>query len=450
MSKASAMKWEDAVPGASDRLGLTEKLSYGAGEVASNLSWNMAAGFLLFYYSDVALLPVAALGTLMVVTRVLDAVFDPLAGLLIDRTRSRFGKARPYLLFLPIPFGIITVLTFSVPDFSASGKLVYAYVTFALMGFAYSLLYIPYSALLPMISRHPQDRVQLGSFRSMGTSIGSIIAYSLTMPIVLYVGQGDKQFGFTVAATIMAAMTAMFYFLTFSNCRERGGHAGGTEERLSLVSAMGQLWANPAWRLAFGLGILIFVRLGIMVSSAAYFAKLVLGGPQILSIMLPSLSVAILGGGFLSGILLRRMSIRWVNALAGMATILCYLVLPHLESDPLPFVALFAVANAANGIHSTSLFVMLANSVERHEMMFGTRREGLLVSGASFGVKVGMAFGAGIVAFALALAHYDPAAITGTAQAAVRHLFYTAPMLVAVLLIAGFWRYRDDRKVAAP
>jgi GPH family glycoside/pentoside/hexuronide:cation symporter len=187
-----------------------------------------------------------------------------------------------------------------------------------------------------------------------------------------------------------------------------------------------------------------------MVSSAAYFAKLVLGGPQILSIMLPSLSVAILGGGFLAGILLRRMTIRWANALAGVVTILCYLVLLRLEADPVAFVVLFALANAANGIHSTSLFVMLANSVERHEEMFGARREGLIVSGASFGVKVGMAFGAGIVAFALTLARYNPTAITGTAQAAVRHLFYTAPMLVAVLLIIGFWHYRDDRKAVAP
>lgn len=425
-----------------------EKLSYGAGEMASNVTWNMAAGFLLFYYSDVAMLPIAALGTLMLVTRVLDAVFDPLAGVLVDRTRSRYGKARPYLLYLPVPFAVLTVMTFSVPDWSQAGKLAYAYVTFTLMGLAYSLLYIPYSALLPLIARNPADRVQLGSFRSMGTSIASILVYGLTIPIVTYVGGADKQSGFTVAAIIMATITAALYFVTFANCRERYGRVEEPSDREPLGIALRQMLANSVWRLASGLGLLIFVRLGIMVSAAAYFAKMVLGGTAILSILLPSLSVGILAGGFLAGIILRRTAIRRANAWAGLTTILCYLALPFLEGASLPFVVLFALGNAATGVHSTSLFVMLANSVERHEELFGTRREGLLVSGASFSVKVGMALGAGIVAFTLAIAAYDPAVVTAPARAAVRHLFYTAPILLTVLLIAGFWRYRDDAKPA--
>jgi sugar (glycoside-pentoside-hexuronide) transporter len=429
----------------SARLGMREKLSYGAGEMASNITWNMAAGFLLFYYSDVAMLPVAALGTLMLVTRVLDAVFDPLAGLIVDRTRTRYGKARPYLLYVPIPFAILTVLTFSVPDISATGKLVYAYITFAMMGLAYSLVYIPYSALLPLIARDPEDRVQLGSFRSMGTSIASILVYGLTMPIVAYVGGADKQLGFTVAAIIMAVTTAAFYFLTFANCRERYGRVQDPSDRLPLGTALRQMWANPVWRLASGLGLLIFVRLGIMVSCAAYFAKMVLGGTEILSIMLPSLSVGILAGGFVAGIILRRVAIRRANAWAGLATILCYLALPFFEEEALPFVLIFALANVATGIHSTSLFVMLANSVERHEELFGTRREGLLVSGASFAVKVGMALGAGIVAFALAAADYDPAFVTDTARTGVRHLFYSAPIFLTALLILGFLRDNENR-----
>lgn len=444
---ANSYRLYDESPPAA-RLGMREKLSYGAGEMASNVTWNMAAGFLLFYYSDVAMLPVAALGTLMLVTRVLDAVFDPLAGVLVDRTRSRYGKARPYLLYVPIPFAVLTVMTFSVPDVSATGKLAYAYVTFTLMGLAYSLLYIPYSALLPLIARNPADRVQLGSFRSMGTSIASILVYGLTMPIVAYVGGADKQHGFTVAAVIMAAITAALYFLTFANCRERYGRIEEPSDRLPLGAALRQMLANSVWRLASGLGLLIFIRLGIMVSAAAYFAKLVMGGTGILSIMLPSLSVGILAGGFLAGIVLRRTQIRHANAWAGLTTILCYLALPFFEGRALPFVVLFALANVATGVHSTSLFVMLANSVERHEELFGTRREGLLVSGASFAVKVGMALGAGIVAFALAIADYDPAVITAPARTAVRHLFYTGPILVTLLLIAGFWRYRDDGKAA--
>lgn len=434
-----------APPHASTRLSMKEMLSYGAGELASNLTWNMAAGFLLFYYTDVALLPVATLGALMLVTRVLDAIFDPLAGLLVDRTRTRHGKARPYLLYAPLPFAVLTVLTFSVPDISSTGKIVYAYITFTLMGLAYSLLYIPFSALLPMMTRNPADKVQLGSFRSMGTSIASILVYGLTMPIVAFAGGNDKQLGFTVAAVIMATIATAFYFLTFANCRERYVQVG--EPADNLVLAISQMWANPVWRLTFGLGLLVFVRLGIMVSVAAYFAKVVIGNTTALSIMLPSMSVAILSGGFLAGFILRRVSIRHANAVGGLTTILCYLVLPNLEADTTLFVTVFALANVASGVHATSLFVMLANSVERHEELFGVRREGLLVSGSSFGLKVGMAIGAGVVAFALTLAAYDPAVVTDAARRAVHHLFYTGQILVTGLLIAGFWFYREDRDV---
>ena len=101
-----------------------ERLSYGGGSVASNLSWNMVAGFLIVYYTDVALLPVAAVGTLILVTRIVDAMFDPVVGALVDRTRTRFGKARPYLLFAPVPFAVLCVLTFLVPDAAPMAKLV--------------------------------------------------------------------------------------------------------------------------------------------------------------------------------------------------------------------------------------------------------------------------------------------------------------------------------------
>lgn len=130
-------------PAGPARLRRREKLAYGAGDLASNLSWNFVGSFLLFYYTDVAGVPIALLGTLFLVARLLDAVIDPFIGVLVDRTRTRFGRARPYLLFAAVPFGVLGVLTFAVPDVGDTGKLVYAFVTYLTLGILFSLVNVP-------------------------------------------------------------------------------------------------------------------------------------------------------------------------------------------------------------------------------------------------------------------------------------------------------------------
>eukprot|EP00456_Euglypha_rotunda_P039880 TRINITY_DN3073_c0_g1_i24.p1 TRINITY_DN3073_c0_g1~~TRINITY_DN3073_c0_g1_i24.p1 ORF type:complete len:357 (+),score=89.08 TRINITY_DN3073_c0_g1_i24:492-1562(+) len=321
-------------PSSTALLSMHEKLAYASGEVASNLAWNMIAGFLLFYYTDVALLPVAALGTLMLLTRVLDALFDPAVGLLVDRTRSRYGKARPYLLYVAIPFALLTVATFSVPaGFSPGAKLVYAYATFTLLGLLYSLLYIPYSALLPMMTRNPAEKVQLGSFRSMGTSIASIFVYGLTLPLVAFVGGNDKQTGFTVAAIVMAGVTTILYYIVFFNCRERLSHDAPVDHQPPARS-LSQMVRNPIWRIVFVFALLIFIRLGVLVSSIAFFAKDVLGASGMISVMLPTLSVALLLGGLLATFLLRRVSKKGANTVALLASVAFLLMMPFFHSSP--------------------------------------------------------------------------------------------------------------------
>jgi GPH family glycoside/pentoside/hexuronide:cation symporter len=429
-------------------LSMGEKLSYGSGEIASNLAWNMVTGFLLFYYSDVALLPVAALGGLMLVTRVLDAVFDPMVGIAVDRTSSRFGRARPYLLYATIPFGILSVATFSVPDFSPVGKLAYAYVTLTLLGLLYSLLYIPYSALLPLMTRNPAEKNQLGSFRSMGTSIASIFVYGLTMPIVGFIGGADRQHGFTVAAVIMAVLTVALYFLVFFMCKERTQTAVASQNvavRLSLAQMLG----NPVWRIVFVMALLIFIKLGVLVSSVAYFTKDVLRAPWMISVLLPLLSVAILMGGFFAGLYFKRFSKRIGNIAAICISIVLTLAMPLFQSHTTTFVVLFVLSNIVTGIQAATTFVMMADAVEVHESAFGNRADGLIVSSVSFGIKVGMAVGTALTAFALGWAGYNPADITPKAASVVGWLFYATPVVLMILQVICLSFYRYDERPAS-
>ncbi|MEL0251094.1 MAG: glycoside-pentoside-hexuronide (GPH):cation symporter [Novosphingobium sp.] len=426
-----------------------EKYSYASGEIASNLGWNMVAGFLLLYYSDVALLPVAGLGTLMLVTRVLDAVFDPGVGLLVDRTRTRFGKSRPYILFAALPFAAMMVATFSVPgSLSPEGKLLYAYVTFTLLGLLYSLLYIPYSALLPMMTRDPGEKVQLGSLRSMGTSLASIIVYGLTIPLVAWIGGENRQHGFTMAAVIMAAITAGLYFVVVANCQERYS-APADAQAVPARTSLRQMIRNPIWLLVFAFAMAAFVKIGIMVSSLAFFSKDVLGTPWMISVLLPLLSVAILSGGFIAGFVFRRVTKRIGNIVALTATLVPLCLMPFAQGHAPLFIALFTLANVTGGIQGATIFILLADSVEEHDRRFGNRAEGLLVSSVSFGMKVGMAIGTALTGYALAWAGYDPAHATPGANMALSWLFYGGQIALTLVQIACISLLREPPVLSA-
>lgn len=430
------------IKGRSAPLKMSEKLGYGAGEAASSLAWNMAGGFLLLYYTDVALLPVAALGALMLATRILDAVFDPLVGIVVDRTRSRFGKARPYLLYAGIPFGILFVATFSVPDISASGKLIYAYLTFGLLGLMYSLLYVPYSSMLPMLTCRQDEKVQLGSFRAMASSIASIAAYGLSMPLVLLLGGADREWGFTLAAFVMAAATVTLYLVTFATCRER--YAIVQDVAISPWSSLSKISRNPLFRLVFLISTIIFVRIGVMVSSLAYFAKDVLGEIAVVSIALPLSSVAILFGGFISQRVLVRFGARLGCIIAHGLTLPIFLAMYLLEGSPTLFVALFVLSSISGGIQAAAFYAMGADVVEWQERNFGQRDEGLVAASVSFGTKIGMAVGTAITAFALAVSGYDPAQPTPSANDALRVLVYGAPILIGLIVMLCMNFYRPD------
>ena len=177
-------------------LSFKEKVGYACGDVASNFYWRVFDVFLFIFYTDVFGLHPAAVGTMMLVTRLIDAFSDPLMGALADRTQTKFGKFRPYLLWGIIPIAAAGVLTFTVPDLDDSGKLMWAYSTYIFMMLAYTFINVPYGALLGVVTGNSQDRTTLTSFRFIGAfSGGSLVAY-LTPKLVEYLGQGNEAFGF--------------------------------------------------------------------------------------------------------------------------------------------------------------------------------------------------------------------------------------------------------------
>jgi sugar (glycoside-pentoside-hexuronide) transporter len=414
-------------------LSARSKWSFGAGDFAQGLLWNIVAAFLLVYYTDVALLPAAAVGTLFFFSRVLDAIFDTMVGLMVDRTRTRWGRARPYFLFFTVPAAVLFVLTFWSPGLSLNGRLAWAVVTYGLFGFLFSLIQIPYNALMPMMTNRPADRFSLSGFRSAGTSLSVILATAGVWPLVNVLGGNDKQLGFLWVALGSAMIFVAIMANVFLNCREAVPHQDDARPRTGVGGAVWAMLRNRAWQVVSLFCLLNFVRFGALLSVTAYFAINVLRKPWMISILLPAVSGTLLLGAFIAPPYLRRFGMRRANTMALGAAILLTCTLPWFEDSPPIFLSVSMCAPICLGLTMTSIFAMAAECVDHHERQFGIRDEGLLSSGVSFSLKVGTALGSAVTAYGLAFGDYHPEAITEHTVHVIRGLYYVPAIAVGVL-----------------
>lgn len=426
-------------PGHDNRLRPWEKISYGLGDFACGLSWNAVGAFLLYFYTNVALLPAAAVGTLFLLSRLFDAGVDLGVGLMVDRTRSRWGRTRPYFLLSALPFSILLVLTFTTIDASTGAKLAYAYVTFSLLGIFYSFLAVPFSALMPMMTTDHGSRMQLGSARAIGTSISVILATAATMPLVGALGGGNERLGFALVAGVFAILTFAALINLFLSCKER--HHDETPPGEAIWPQVRAMVRNRAWLVTFLFCTLNFLRFGCVISVTAFFAMEVMKAPWMIGILLPAVSGTLLLSAFIAPYVFRRTGIRKGCVAALILAIAIHLILPTVEAQHGLFLTLFLIAAILISLTMTAIFTMAADAVDYHEWVFGTRNEGLLSSGISLSTKIGMAVGTAIIAYVLGIAGYDPKAVTDGARAAIRWSYYGWPIAIMILQIAIilFW-----------
>ncbi|MFM5954095.1 MAG: MFS transporter [Novosphingobium sp.] len=425
---------------AEPRLSLREKLSYGFGDMGTSLPYNMASGFLLIYYVNVVKLPAAAVGTIFLVARMLDAVIDVVVGVMIDRTRTRWGRTRPYFLFTALPYALVSVAVFAVPqDWSQGAQLVYAFLTFKALGILMSVASIPYTALMPMMTSDPGERLKLGGWRSVGTSVGVVLGTAAVQPILAAYGGENAPGGYRTAATIFAAISLACFAALFLNCRERV--VDSAPPKFAILPEVGKMLRNRAWVVAFLSCLLYFIRFGGMMAVTVYFAINVLGAPWMIGVMLPAVAGMLLLSSFFAPPILARTGIRkGCTGALGLAAAL-FALLPFVEGQPVLFLAIYVAACLANSITITAAFTMIAATVDYHEWLYGSRKEGLLSAGVSLSTKVGMALGTAGIAFMLAASGYAPDAVSEAARQAIRWTYYggVIALLLAQIGVVLWW-----------
>jgi glycoside/pentoside/hexuronide:cation symporter, GPH family len=281
-------------------LSTREKIGFGLGDTASNLVWASLMSFIMFFYTDVFGIAAAAVGTMFLFARVFDGVTDFLIGAIADRTRTRWGKFRPYLLWMAIPLAVMMVLTFTVPGFSENGKVIYAWITYNLLMLAYTAVNIPYSALSGVMTDDPLERTSLNSYRMVLAQAGGFIVNAAMLPLVQALGRGNTALGYQLTAAVFGLAAVALLWFTFSSTRERIQPPPG--QKTSLRGDLATLFRNPHWVILFAVGLLDLTFIIIRAGSLLYHCKYTL----LLDDRQTSLFLVLGNVGFIAGALVTR------------------------------------------------------------------------------------------------------------------------------------------------
>lgn len=406
------------------KIRLSEKIGYGLGDMSSSMFWKLFGAYLMIFYTDVFGISAAVVGTMFAVTRVWDSFFDPVVGAVADRTSSRWGRFRPYLLFLAVPFGVIGILTFLTPPFGQTGKIVYAFITYALMMMVYSAINVPYASLLGVMSPDPADRNTLATYRMTFAYLGSFLALLLFMPLVNAFGGGDSggpmlgwltapQAGWLMAAGVIAVVCVLLFLGCFALTKERVRPV--RQGKTSLKTDLRDLLHNRPWWILLGAGVASLVFNSIRDGATVYYFKYYVDETAVGSIsflglpfVLSGLYLAVGQAANILGVILaapvsNRIGKRrtFMAAMAG-ASVLSVAFFWLGKDQLVPIFILQALISVCAGSIFPLLWSMYADCADYSELQTGNRATGLIFSSSSMSQKFGWAFGTAITGWMLA------------------------------------------------
>ena len=406
------------------KIRLSEKIGYGLGDMSSSMFWKLFGAYLMIFYTDVFGISAAVVGTMFAVTRVWDSFFDPVVGAVADRTSSRWGRFRPYLLFLAVPFGVIGILTFLTPPFGQTGKIVYAFITYALMMMVYSAINVPYASLLGVMSPDPTDRNTLATYRMTFADLGSFLALLLFMPLVNAFGGGNSggpmlgwltapQAGWLMAVGVIAVVCVLLFLGCFALTKERVRPV--RQGKTSLKTDLRDLLHNRPWWILLGAGIASLVFNSIRDGATVYYFKYYVDETAVGSIsflglpfVLSGLYLAVGQAANILGVILaapvsnRIGKQRTFMAAMAVASVLSVAFFWLGKDQLVPIFILQALISVCAGSIFPLLWSMYADCADYSELQTGNRATGLIFSSSSMSQKFGWAFGTAITGWMLA------------------------------------------------
>jgi len=397
------------------RISIKEKIGYSLGDTASNLFFQTFMLFLMYFYTDVFGIPAAAVGTMFLITRVWDAINDPMMGMLADRTNTRWGKFRPYLLWFALPFGIIGVLTFTTPNLGATGKLIYAYITYTMMMMVYTAINVPYSALMGVITPNSLERTEISSYRFVAAFIGGLIVQASVMTLVKKFGGTNEALGWQGAMAILSGLAVVLFLITFVTTKERVYPP--KEQRSSLGQDLSDLFQNVPWLLIGITSVLQLMFISIRNGSIMYYFKYYVQDQALsfrgetFNFSFESIASTFMLAGTVMTILGAILT-KWFtktfdkrNSYVGfiLTSAIFIAVFYPLKPENLGLMFLFQVLGSFGmGVLAVLQWAMFTDTADYSEWRNHRRATGLVMSASLFAIKFGLAIGGTILGWVLA------------------------------------------------
>ena len=430
----------------SQKLSFKEKVGYSLGDTASHFVWDMVGFWLLFFYTDVYGISAAAAGTIMLIARFWDMAIDPIIGVVSDRTNTRWGKFRPYILFGAIPYAVLAILTFTTPDFGEVGKIIYAGATYVLLMTAYAFINLPYSALGAVMTDDTYERAGLNTFRFIAGFTGQFIVTGLALTLAEFFGGGDKAQGFQYTVFLFAGLSLVFFFITFQTTKERVQPP--KEQKNSLKEDLRNLFANKAWRILAIVGIISFIMFAMQNAAIAYYFKYYLGRENNVQLFNVIGTVALIVALPFSKPLAKRFGNKNVfigsSLISGLFFMLIYL--PGV-TDINTIYVFNIIAKMAYAPAVPLLWTMIADSADYGEWTTGRRATGLYFSAAVFAQKAGWGIGAAIAGWILTISNFVPNVTqTDTAITGIKLLVSVIPGILYMSCAIFMIFYKIDTK----
>ncbi len=427
------------------KIGTKERLSFGAGDLATNIAWGAMSTYIVFFYTDIIGAAAAAIGTIMLVSRILDGVSDVAMGAVVDRTNSTHGRARPWILRLSVPFAIGLILIFTVPDTSPGWTLVYIAVTYNILVLLFTGVVIPYGTLNTRITRDFQERSKLNVTRMFAATAGILLVTVLTIPLVDSLG--GEQPGWIVTFVIFALIATALFLVTFKNTKERLIDPPVTVSQPGFVDSVKAAVKNKYWVLLFLIFIVFSAAESMYTGASAYYAENLLGDTSFVALVSFLLYIPALIGMLFMQPVYRRFG-KIAPMIVGAVIFVIGSVVMAIDPGNLN---LAIAGTLIRGIGRIPIFGaiwgMLPDTIEYGEWKTGKRVEGILYSAGSMGQKAGYGFGAALLGWIMGAAGYDGLQDVqpDSAITAISAVFIHIPAALFVVLIVLFAFYKLER-----
>lgn len=422
------------------KLTLKEKLSYGVGSLGASTIYGLTSTYLILFYTDYFHIPVGVIAALFLFARILDAVTDLGMGIIVDNTKSRWGKFRPYLLISPWFIAITTVLCFSAPNFSEQGKVVWVFATYILWGLSFTSRDIPYWSMSAALTQDTQERNSVVMIPRSLAMIGIISINVITLPLVKLLGNGNDMRGWQGVALLYGILVIVFSLITFFNVRERTTYK---REKTKLSDVINALKNNSPLRnllLHMGISEIIFTIKNIF---PIYYLTYNYKKPEMIPVFMGVYAVSTVVGVFLSPVLAKKIGKKGVGMLGSFCAAMVAVAMFFTGYKNINILFFWVVLSGIfEGLTEVARTSMLADTVEYGEWKTGKRSEGIVFSSNIFKTKVASAIGGAVGAYALGVIGYIPNAVQSEFTLNGIHLAFTiVPGILALIALIPLYKY---------